>query len=690
MKKALKYFVLLLSFSSGVFAITSPEIRCVTVLGNGNVTLHWTVPADPTNEFQSYEVYYSPNGNAGTFNLAQSITSYTNNAYTVTGINANTAPYYFYVQVVNTSNQHLAVIDTVRTIYLVLNSPINASIAALQWSDFHTPLPSGLAPYYEVYREYPINNWTKIGSVSTTTTGALYYFNDTINVCSDSINYRVEIFDPVLSCTSVSNIRGTWFKDHNAPTPPNLDSVSVDLNGNVILGIHPSYSSDVTCYVPYQNLGPTFNPLDTSCVGNVPVVYTYTNSSAGTVSEEFSLAAIDSCGNISVIALNGQRTIYLFATYDICSKTATLNWNAYKNMKGGVDHYEVLYSNTASAGPYTHLTDVTTLTYQHQNLSPGTSYYYRIRAHSVLKNNAGRDSITSSSNIFTINTASVSTPGFVYLSDVTVDNPSEITTVKWIIDSTVKVGSFRVYRADSYNGPYSYLLSTAYVNGQWKYSVNDNNADASKQKYSYYVKVLDTCGNFILKSDSSFTIMLTAAANGKFGAVLNWSDYGYWPTGVSGYNIYRSMDGSFSGGPIATVPAGTNTYVDDLSNYTTHEGKFSYYVEAIEAAGNPHGLAELSQSNQVDVYLDAMMFVPNAFIPKGNNKIFLPVGDYIEKTEYKLTIFDRWGDKIYQTTDENQGWDGGKYPEGLYGYLIEYVNAMGEHRQQQGTVTLVR
>jgi gliding motility-associated-like protein len=190
-------------------------------------------------------------------------------------------------------------------------------------------------------------------------------------------------------------------------------------------------------------------------------------------------------------------------------------------------------------------------------------------------------------------------------------------------------------------------------------------------------------------TDTSYSVFLTAAATGNFQATVNWSDYGNWPGGISGYNIYRSLDGAF-GSPLATVPYGTNTYVDDLSDYTMYSGKFTYYVEAIEASGNPYGLSELSESNQADIYLEAKMFVPNAFVPKGHNKIFLPVGDYIEKSEYKLSIFDRWGTKIYETTDENQGWDGGHYVEGLYGYQIEYKNAMGEYRTQNGTVTLVR
>src|SRR5437660_8129480 len=109
--------------------------------------------------------------------------------------------------------------------------------------------------------------------------------------------------------------------------------------------------------------------------------------------------------------------------------------------------------------------------------------------------------------------------------------------------------------------------------------------------------VLDTCLNPIMHTDSSHTILLQAAATGNFKATLTWNDYGKWLGNVSGFNIYRSLDGVFSGGPIATVPAGTFSYEDDLSNYTTYNGKFTYYVEAIEGAGDQYGFTEKSESN---------------------------------------------------------------------------------------------
>jgi gliding motility-associated-like protein len=685
-KRVLRYFAILLSLSSAAFSINSPEIGCVMVLANGNVNLTWAIPPDPFSEFQSYEVYSATNV-AGPYSPAGSISTYNTNSWPVS-CNANAQPYYFYVRVLNTAGQLMLPVDTVRTINLIMTSPANSSVASFSWNNFHSPLPSGVASVFKIYREYPSNSWTQVGTVPTHNSAFLYSYNDTINVCSDSIHYRVELFDSALSCTSMSNVKGDRFVDNNSPAPSMLDSVSVDVNGNVTMGIHPSFSSDVKCFVIWVWTGATYKSIDTVCTNNMPTVYTYTNATANSSSQMFSVAAIDSCGNISVIASNNQTTIYLQGSFDVCTKVASLSWNAYTNMTGGVHHYEILCS--VNGGPYNHVADTTALVYFHKNLTQGVSYCYRVRAHSILKNALGKDLVTSSSNIFCVNPTAAVTPSYVYLSNATVNNPSEDVTVKWSMDNTVKVGGFTIHRADNLAGPYSYIGSATYYSAISNYSFVDSKALATKQKYFYFVRVLDTCNSPIMRTDTSNTILLTASPTGNFHATLNWTDYAKWPGGVTGYNIYRSLDGVFSGTPIATVAFGTNTYVDDLSNYTTYQGKFSYYVEALEGTGNPYGLMEKSESNLADVYLDVLMFVPNAFVPKGQNKIFLPIGDYVEKTDFKLSIFNRWGDKIYQTTDENQGWDGGENKEGLYGYVIEYKNAMGEYRQQQGTVTLVR
>jgi len=91
--------------------------------------------------------------------------------------------------------------------------------------------------------------------------------------------------------------------------------------------------------------------------------------------------------------------------------------------------------------------------------------------------------------------------------------------------------------------------------------------------------------------------------------------------------------------------------------------------------------------------------IPNAFTPNGDglNDIFgvIPRLDYIN--QYRISIFNRWGQMIFNTSDLSQGWDGsyqGKPCQaGAYVYRIVYNDfGMGtqETKVLEGTVVLVR
>ncbi len=92
-------------------------------------------------------------------------------------------------------------------------------------------------------------------------------------------------------------------------------------------------------------------------------------------------------------------------------------------------------------------------------------------------------------------------------------------------------------------------------------------------------------------------------------------------------------------------------------------------------------------------------FIPNAFTPNGDglNDVFgvIPRLDYIN--QYRISIFNRWGQMIFETTDLNLGWDGTYQgeacPAGAYVYRIVYNDfGMGtqETKVMEGTVMLVR
>ncbi len=82
-----------------------------------------------------------------------------------------------------------------------------------------------------------------------------------------------------------------------------------------------------------------------------------------------------------------------------------------------------------------------------------------------------------------------------------------------------------------------------------------------------------------------------------------------------------------------------------------------------------------SITKAVEIKDAPVVYIPNTFTPlnaDGLNDIFIPKG--INFYDFKMLIFNRWGQKIAETNDPNQGWDG-KYKGqdcelGVYVYQI--------------------
>ncbi len=94
---------------------------------------------------------------------------------------------------------------------------------------------------------------------------------------------------------------------------------------------------------------------------------------------------------------------------------------------------------------------------------------------------------------------------------------------------------------------------------------------------------------------------------------------------------------------------------------------------------------------------DYGIYVPNAFTPNadGLNDVFQPKGFGIVK--YEISIFDRWGEKVFQTNVFEEGWDGtfqGRsnkiIEEGTYTWLINLTNVFGKSHELKGHVVLMK
>lgn len=83
--------------------------------------------------------------------------------------------------------------------------------------------------------------------------------------------------------------------------------------------------------------------------------------------------------------------------------------------------------------------------------------------------------------------------------------------------------------------------------------------------------------------------------------------------------------------------------------------------------------------------------IPNVFSPNSDlvNDLLEVNTDFV--ADYSLLIFNRWGQKLFETTNPSDFWPGGDHPEGTYFYVLRYTNeCTGSIAEKKGTVTLLR
>lgn len=97
----------------------------------------------------------------------------------------------------------------------------------------------------------------------------------------------------------------------------------------------------------------------------------------------------------------------------------------------------------------------------------------------------------------------------------------------------------------------------------------------------------------------------------------------------------------------------------------------------------------------VEVVFRTTIHPPSAFSPNndGVNDLFI-VNIYDNLIQFKLRVFNRWGELVFDSNDQYLGWDG-KYNNadqeiGTYIFVVEGVNNKGASFRETGNVTLIR
>ena len=87
--------------------------------------------------------------------------------------------------------------------------------------------------------------------------------------------------------------------------------------------------------------------------------------------------------------------------------------------------------------------------------------------------------------------------------------------------------------------------------------------------------------------------------------------------------------------------------------------------------------------------------MPSAFTPNrdGVNDI-LRVKNLFSVKQFTMTIYNRFGEKIYESNNVNQGWNGSykgaEEPIGTYIWVISLTDTEDKKQNAKGTVTLIR
>jgi gliding motility-associated-like protein len=99
-------------------------------------------------------------------------------------------------------------------------------------------------------------------------------------------------------------------------------------------------------------------------------------------------------------------------------------------------------------------------------------------------------------------------------------------------------------------------------------------------------------------------------------------------------------------------------------------------------------------SDIMTIFYDITLYVPNTFTPDQDefNQTFRAFGGNVN--EFHMTIFDRWGEVIFETYNMQYGWDGTynglKCQDGTYIWKIELEDAFDKKDQLVGHVNLIR
>jgi gliding motility-associated-like protein len=510
------------------------------------------------------------------------------------------------------------------------------------------------SPFIELSNTVNPNNFTftHLGANLPTNKDWSYYFTYQVDCGTGVI---IEISDTI----SVDVIQ---------PEQSFLDSISVEPGTNrILIGWQSNKSPDFGSYSLYN-----YNRADPRVIENYTDTFFADGSSGNpsTTKLRYEITSLDSCGNRNPLNGNIHQTILLTATTDTCAKTCTINWSHYEGWTE-IDKYYILRYNTPDQIILDSVNGNTN-TYTIQNLDRIIPYSFFVRA---VKKDSRR--ITSSSNTADAIAYFRIEPIGQYISNVSRENNSIEIKVQ---QKGLQNKRYLILERDA---DFGFAEITKIQNNENTYV--DQNVSVNK-RYQYRVIAVGLCNNVFDTSNVSGNIVLELTNNDP-SLELNWNKYFTWNKDVKEYIIKRASGTNVDNATnFMAFQSGTDTFTTDVIDKNQ---AVCYYVEAIE-----NDVLTRSKSNIECLSFSGNIYWPNAISPNGTNKVFMFYGIGINLNKTEITIYNRWGDVVYQSNSLLQGWEGtdnngNSLPTETY-FFKALISQNEKISEQKGTITILR
>lgn len=406
-----------------------------------------------------------------------------------------------------------------------------------------------------------------------------------------------------------------------------------------------------------------FTAIGSTLDGNNTVVtYTDVNLNTQTNEHQYRIVAFDDC-----------------ATEQISDVICTVRINAIPNNAVNNITWNTLspvtsYQFTKNGVPQS-LTPSTATTFADNSITCGTQYCYKSIASLTTNTLAGAPHKSYSVDTCIVAVNIPATPP-VEVNNVNSSMNGNTANITW---NNPAGGISGTTLSQSVNGG-SYSVLAKPSTNSFSYPIPNINSS-----YCFQVEYTDLCNNQSAKSKSTCPLLINGTITGTT-VTLNWNSYsGFDGTGGQSYVVQKLNE---SGVVISETNVGTATTFSETVNFS--DPYLNYRIKVVPANTTYPPVF----SNNTIFTFEAQIFVPDIFTPNGDgtNELFEVKAKYIKT--YSITIFSRWGEVVYASNSENEGWDGMdrnvRAIEGVYTYKIVATDIHDKEFIQTGTVTLTR